>query len=83
MVGASTDKGSLAFWDVVAAKEIQKFSEHKAPSTGLAFSPVNEVLGGFQLLYLIVTELKSHMTYYKSMPLIGWNYSIQTGELIL
>ena len=62
MVGASTDKGSLAFWDVVAAKEIQKFSEHKAPSTGLAFSPVNEVLGGFQLLDLIITELKSHMT---------------------
>lgn len=44
MVGASTDKGSLAFWDVITAKEIQKFSEHKAPSTGLAFSPVNEVL---------------------------------------
>jgi len=44
MVGASTDKGTLAFWDVIAAKEIQKFNEHKAPSTGLAFSPVNEVL---------------------------------------
>ena len=32
---------------------------------------------------LIVTELKSHMTCYNSMPLIGWNYSIQTGEQIL
>ena len=39
--------------------------------------------GGFQLLNLIITELKSHMTYYNSMPLIGWNYSIQTGEQIL
>ena len=44
MVGASTDKGTLAIWDVIAAKEVQKFNEHKAPSTGLAFSPVNEVL---------------------------------------
>ena len=39
--------------------------------------------GGFQLLDLIITELKNHMTCYKSMPLIGWNYSIQTGEQIL
>ena len=27
--------------------------------------------GGFQLLDLIITELKSHMTCYNSMPLIG------------
>ena len=40
-------------------------------------------LGGFQLLDLIITELKSHMTGYNLMPLIGWNYSIQTGEQIL
>ena len=26
---------------------------------------------GFQLLDLIITELKSHMTCYNSMPLIG------------
>ena len=41
------------------------------------------VTGGFQLLDLIITELKSRMTCYNSMPLIGWNYSIQTGEQIL
>ena len=35
--------------------------------------------GGFQLLDLIITELNSHLTCYNSMPLIGWNYSIQTG----
>ena len=29
------------------------------------------VSGGFQLLDLIITELKSHMTCYNSMPLIG------------
>ena len=28
-------------------------------------------IGGFQLLDLIITELKSHMTCYNSMPLIG------------
>ena len=39
-------------------------------------------LGGFQLLDLIITELKSHMTCYNLMPLIGWNNSIQTGEQI-
>ena len=38
---------------------------------------------GFQLLDLIITELKSHMTCYNLMPLIGWNNSIQTGEQIL
>ena len=42
-----------------------------------------QALGGFQLLDLIITELKSHMTCYSSMPLIGWNYSIQTWEKIL
>ena len=39
--------------------------------------------GGFQLLDLIITELKSHVTCYNSMNLIGWNYSIQTWEQIL
>ena len=38
---------------------------------------------GFQLVDLIITELKNHMTCYKFSPLIGWNYSIQTGEQIL
>ena len=40
-------------------------------------------LGDFQLLDLIITVLKSHMTCYNSMALIGWNYSILTGEQIL
>ena len=39
--------------------------------------------GGFQLVDLVITELKSHMTCYNASPLIGWNYSIQTGEQIL
>ena len=44
MVGTSGDDGSVAFWDVNTGKELQTFREHKAPATGLAFSPVNEVL---------------------------------------
>ena len=39
--------------------------------------------GGFQFLDLMITELKSHMTCYNTMPLIGGNYSIQTGGQIL
>ena len=40
-----------------------------------AYSFLNTDNGGFQLVDLIITELKSHMTYYNSMPLIGWNYT--------
>ena len=36
---------------------------------GDGFTPLH--LGGFQLLYLIITELKSHMTCYNSTLLIG------------
>ena len=32
---------------------------------------------GFQLLELIIMDLKSQMTCYNSMPLIGWNNSIR------
>ena len=39
--------------------------------------------GGFQLLDLIITKLKSHVICYNSKPLVGWNNSIQTGEQIL
>ena len=53
-----------------------------ALSTLLQFNLVT-LQGGFQLLDLIITELKSHMICYTSMPLIGWNYSIQTREQIL
>ena len=40
---------------------------------------ISMCIGGFQLLDLILTELKSHMTCYNLIPLIGWNNSIQTG----
>ena len=56
--------------------------EHWAGLESLT-APSSQVKGGFYLADLIITELKSHMTCYNSMPCIGWNYSIQTGEQIL
>ena len=38
--------------------------------------------GGFQLELVSISQAINHMTGYKS-ALIGWNYSIQTGEQIL
>ena len=39
--------------------------------------------GRFQLVDLIIMELKDHMICYNSMPIIGWNYSIQHSVQIL
>ena len=49
-------------------------TEMKAPSE------LNLQRGFSVTTYLFITELKSHMTCYNSMLLIGWNYSIQTVE---
>ena len=38
---------------------------------------------GFQLEFVSIRWLINHMTCYKLSALIGWNYSIQTGEQIL
>ena len=39
--------------------------------------------GGFQLEFVSISRVINHMTCYKSSALLGWNYSIQTGEQIL
>ena len=39
--------------------------------------------GGFQLEFVSIDRVINHITCYKSSALIGWNYSIQTGEQIL
>ena len=44
------------------------------------FKPKN---GGFQLEFVSISRVLNHMTSYNSSALIGWNYSIQTGEQIL
>ena len=40
-------------------------------------------LGSFQLEFVSISRVINHMTCYKSSALIGWKYSIQTGEQIL
>jgi len=39
-----TESGMVAIWDCNANKILHEFSEHRAPATGLVFSPVNQSL---------------------------------------
>ena len=40
-------------------------------------------IDGFQLEFVSIGQVINHKTCYNSSSLIGWNYSIQTGEQIL
>ncbi|XP_074533911.1 protein NEDD1 isoform X2 [Halichoeres trimaculatus] len=45
LLGSVSDSGTVVLWDSNTQKELQVFdSAHKAPSSGLAFSPVSELL---------------------------------------
>ena len=44
LLAGSTESGIVALWDANAVKRTSTFSEHRAPATGLAFSPMNEML---------------------------------------
>ncbi|KAG1651879.1 Protein NEDD1 [Nymphon striatum] len=44
MLGSSCDSGTVALWDSNTKQLVHQFSSHFAPSTGLAFSPVNDLL---------------------------------------
>ena len=45
LLGAVSDDGALNLWDCNTRKIIASFSsDHKAPATGLSFSPVNDML---------------------------------------
>jgi len=39
-----TESGRVAVWDANANKLVHEFAEHRAPATGLVFSPVNQSL---------------------------------------
>ena len=69
-------------WTIKSAEQIDNFVQHILRVFEMSLPP-NAHLGGFQLLDLIITELKSHMTCYNSLPLIDWNHSNETGEQIL
>ena len=62
--------------------------EHSFKYQSFLCSGVVEVVkyayyGGFQLEFVSISRFINHMTSYNSSALIGWNYSIQTGEQIL
>lgn len=45
LLGSVSDSGTVVLWDANTQKELHVFdSAHKAPSSGLAFSPVSELL---------------------------------------
>lgn len=88
MIGASCDSGSAIFWDIHANKEVYKFNEHKAPATGLAFSPVNEVLvmsSGLDkrcVCYDTLTK-KPASTIWASQPLTSVDFALDGTNLAL
>ena len=56
----------------VPSKAVCRQSQTTMGPTRRSRNEVNPLIkGGFQLPDLIITELKSHMTCYNSMPLIG------------
>ena len=42
-LGTSDESGTVTFWDVNRLKVLKKFSEHNAPATGIAYSPINDL----------------------------------------
>ena len=51
---------------------ISIYVNYDSEETGLSrLFPVMAAIGGFQLLDLIITELKSHITFYYPVPCIG------------
>ena len=48
-------------WTIKSAEQIDNFVQHILRVFEMSLPP-NAHLGGFELLYLIITELKGHMT---------------------
>ena len=44
LLAGSSNSGTVALWDANAVKRTSSFSEHRAPASDLAFSPMNEML---------------------------------------
>ena len=65
-LSSSTEDLKLLFKAELDIVKFVKNMDHDSNTTLL----VQRYLGGFQLLDLIIKELKSHMTCYNSMPLI-------------
>ena len=46
---------------------------------GVAFEVLYDD-GGFQLEFVSISQIINHMASYNLSAIIGWNYSIKTGE---
>ena len=44
-IAGCTDSGVVALWDANANKLVHSFAHHRAPATGLVFSPINSTFG--------------------------------------
>ena len=44
LLASVSETGSLYLWDTKDNTLVKQFTEHKAPATGISFSPVNEML---------------------------------------
>lgn len=44
LLASVSDSGTVCLWDTKERKMLKKFQDHKAPSTCLAFSPLNDML---------------------------------------
>lgn len=44
MLATISDSGTLSLWDTKEKKILKTFQDHRAPATGLAFSPLNDML---------------------------------------
>lgn len=88
ILGGCTDAGSVVFWDVNTCKKMSTFCQHRAPSTGLAFSPVNEVLvasAGLDkrcVCYDIQTK-KPASTFATDQPLTSVDFAVDGTTLAL
>ena len=60
LLGSVSDSGSVVLWDANTQKEVHTFEgAHKAPASGLAFSPANDLL--FITVGLDKKKFKEHI----------------------
>ena len=44
LLGSVSDDGGVSLWDCNTRQLINTFPSHRAPATGLSFSPINDIL---------------------------------------
>ena len=44
LLGSVSDDGSVSLWDCNTRQLVNTFPSHRAPATGLSFSPINDIL---------------------------------------